>query len=311
MNSVRSVKEKIVNEIHKTSRKNFRRRKMVVKGIGDLLQADLVDMQEFKTSNKNFKYILFAIDVFSKVAYGEPLKSKSSEDVYVAMKKILQRCVKPAHLQTDKGKEFFNNKFKKLMQEYKINHYATQSEMKAMVVERFNRTIKNKMWKRFNLQGSHNWINILQELVKEYNNTIHSTINMRPIDVSKINEKQILKSVYNYPTVNKRVSKLKVGDYVRISKRRHMFSRGYLPMWTTELFKIRKVQYTIPHTYLLKDLNDENILGSFYLPQLQKTELRDEYLVEKVLKKKGNKYLVKWLGFDDSQNSWVKENQLL
>ena len=140
-------KRKIVEELHKAARRNFKRRRVITKGIDDLWQADLVDMSSYFNDNNNFKFLLTVIDTFSKFAWCRALKTKSAKDVKAAMVDIFKEGRKPFHLQTDNGKEFFNNDFKKLMEKEGIKHYSTYSSLKASIVERFNRTLKSQMWK--------------------------------------------------------------------------------------------------------------------------------------------------------------------
>lgn len=304
-------REQIVEELHKSARRNFKRRRFIVKGINETLQADLVEMIPYAKVNKNNKYILTVIDVFSKYAWAIPIKKKSGQEVTQALSKILQQLSSPPkNIHTDDGREFFNKDFKQLMEKNKINHYSTYSGMKAMICERWNRTLKNKMWKQFSLQGNYKWLNILQPLVTKYNDTIHRTIKMKPNEVNKRNELEILQTVYNRIKTFK-TGKFNIGDYVRISKNRHIFAKGYTSNWTTEIFKIRKVQITNPVTYLLEDYQKNAIKGAFYEKELQKAKFPDIYLVEKVLRRKGNQAYVKWLGFDDSHNSWILKNHII
>jgi regulator of sigma D len=301
----------IVNELHKPARKNFKRRRVIVKGINDLLQGDLVEMIPYYRENKNYKYLLTVINAFSKYAYAIPIKNKSGQEVTNAMAKILSGLTSsPKNLHTDDGREFFNKTFKALMQKYGINHYSTYSGLKSSIVERFNRTIKNKMWKQFSLQGSHKWIDILEKLVNQYNNTTHSTIKMKPSEVNEKNEKTLLKTVYNHMKIFSD-GKFKIGDYVRISKNRQIFDKSYTPNWTTEIFKVIKIQITNPVTYLLEDYQKNFIKGSFYEQELQKVRYPDTYLVEKVLKRRANESYVKWLGFDNVHNSWVNNRDII
>ena len=141
------VKSKIAHELHRPARKNFQRRRVKVLGIGDLLQADLVEMIPYARDNNGYKYMLTLIDCFSKKAYAAPLKDKTAKHVKLAMESILPDNVK--HLQTDEGKECFNKDFKELMKKRNITHYHTYSHIKASIVERFNRTLKNWMWEMF------------------------------------------------------------------------------------------------------------------------------------------------------------------
>lgn len=308
-----SYKQQVVEEVHKPARRNFKRRKVVVKGLNDLLQADLVEMQPFAKLNKGYRYILIVINVFSKFVWAQPVKQKTSKDVTAAMKLILSHMKKvPKNLQTDLGKEFYNKEFQSLMQASNINHYSTFSNLKASVVERVNRTLKNLMWKQFSLQGSYHWLKLLPQIVEKYNNTVHSTIGMKPSEVGEKTAQHLLKTVYNrLKKVDNRKKKFKVGDFVRISKHRELFKKGYTPNWSNEIFKIIKVRLTTPITYLLQDQSGQNIQGTFYTEELLKTKYPDVYLIEKVIKAKGKQLLVKWLGFDNSHNSWINKTDLI
>lgn len=305
-----SKRKQVVDELHKPSRKYFQRKQVIQVGINDTIQIDLVEMIPYESENNNYKYLLTAIDIFSKKSYARPLKNKTGVEVTQAMDSIIKEIgAPPRNIHSDQGKEFFNKNFQTLMKRYKINFYNTFSHMKASIIERFNRTLKNKMWKMFSMQGNHKWVKELPSLIDSYNKSVHRTIKMRPIDVTKNDEKRLLNSVYkNVMTIVK--SRYKVGDYVRISKYKGVFAKGYEPNWSTEIFQIHKVYSDHPVTYILKDENNQIISGRFYEPELQKVKYKDFYLVEKVIKKKGNKFLVKWLGFDESQNSWINKKDL-
>lgn len=304
-------KKQVVDELHRSARKNFPRRHTLAIGINETLQADLVEMIPYAKENKNTKYILTVIDIFSKFAWAFPVKNKTGLEVTQAMTKIMKSGVVPKNIHTDMGKEFFNVHFKKLMDSYGINHYTTYSTKKAAIVERFNRTLKNKMWKRFSFNGSYKWLKILPELVDEYNNTIHRTIQMRPIDVDQSAERQLKHLVYANEIRIARPPKFKVGDHVRISKYKNLFEKGYTPNWTAEIFQVRKVRYTYPYTYLLQDYKGNEIIGGFYQHEIQKAMYPDVFLIEKVLRRKGNKEYVKWLGFDSSHNSWIDKEDVV
>lgn len=306
----------LVNELHREARRNFSRRHTKMLGIEDTLQADLVEMIPYASNNKQMKYILTVINIFSKRAFARPLKNKTGKEVTQAMESILKSMDHPIrNIHVDMGNEFYNSTMKNMLKERNINLYSTFTTKKAAIVERFNRTLKNKMWKQFSLRGSYKWIDILQPLIKEYNNTKHRTIKMKPIDVNEKNEHNLLKTVYNYDTLSnqkKRVkTKFKIGDFVRMSKYKHVFSKGYTPNWTTEIFKINRVQHTDPITYLLTDLEGNEIKGTVYQQELQLAQHPNLYLVEKIIRKKGNRVYVKWLGFDNNHNSWIDKKNVL
>jgi hypothetical protein len=285
-----SIKMDIVKELHKPARKKFKRRRIIIKGLNETLQADLVEMIPYAKENQQFKYILVVIDCFSKYVWMAPLKTKNSIDVSTAMENILLKVKPPPkNLQTDNGKEFFNTKFQSLMKKRKINHYSTFSSIKASIVERVNRTLKQLMWVQFSFQGNYKWVNILDKIANEYNNKYHSTIKTTPANVKKSNERSILKSIYTHIKLANVHNKFSVGDHVRISKHRQIFDKSYTDNWSNEIFIVKKVKLTNPTTYLLKDVQGEDILGGFYEEELQKVKHSDIYLVEKVLRKKGKK----------------------
>lgn len=216
------------------------------------------------------------------------------------------------NFQTDQGTEFFNSEVKKLVNEFNINHYSSFSEKKASICERFNKTLKNKMWMYFSEKGNYKWLDVLSKLVSDYNKKFHSTIEMRPVDVKKSNEKSVLLNIIK----NRKASpvlkvKFKKGDRVRISKFKREFTKGYWPQWSNEIYTIWKVQLTKPVTYLLKDDTGEILKGCFYQQELSKTHFDGIYLVEKVLKKRGDELFVRWLGFDKTHDSWIKKKDLV
>lgn len=307
-----SIKEQIVEELHKPARKTFRRRHVVVKGINDLFQADLVEMLPYAKHNKGYRYILVVINAFTKFLWAIPVKRKTGHDVAIAFKKILHQNV-PRNLQTDNGKEFYNKDFKRLVAQYNINHYSTYSALKSSIVERVNRTLKNMMWKEFSKQGSYKWLSLLPNLVLRYNSTKHRTTGYKPIEITKRLVRTIRQRAFNNnrKTLDVRKPKFMVGTYVRVSKHRTVFDKGYTPNWTTEVFKIRQVKHTNPTTYLLVDANNQNVQGGFYEQELQNVQHPDAYLVEKILQRRGNKVLVKWLGLDRSHNAWLPKSDLL
>lgn len=301
----------LVEELHKPVRKNYLRRCVNVRGLDETWQADLVDMSAYARENKGYKYMLTIIDIFSKYAWAIPLKTKTGRDTATAMESVLVQRRAPKNLHVDKGKEFYNSHFESLMKRFDIKLYSTFSNLKASICERFNRTLKNKMWKQFSLRGNYKWTDILPDLVHDYNNTKHQTIRMKPSEVSSENERDLLRNVYKKVRVKPAQRlKFKVGDRVRISKYKNVFEKGYTPNWTTEIFTIIAIASTNPVTYKLKDYKNQPILGGFYEQELLKVKHPDIYLVEKVLKKQGKKLYVKWLGFDNTHNSWIHETDL-
>ena len=201
---------------------------------------------------------------------------------------------KPNKIWVDKGSEFYNRSMKSWLQGNDIAIYLTQNEGKSVVAERFIRTLRNKMYKYMTSISRNVYIDKLDDIVHEYNNTYHRTIKMKPIDVKD----NIDKEVNDDP-------KFKVGDQVRISKYKNIFAKGYTPNWSEEVFVIKKIKNTVPWTYVINDLNGEEIIGIFYEKELQKID-QQKFRIKKVIKKKGDKLYVKWKGYDVSFNSWVE-----
>ena len=153
------------------------------------------------------------------------------------------------------------------------------------------------------------YIDKLDDIVNEYNNTYHRTFKMKPVDVkdNRYIDSMELRSIKRLNDSNHKFS---VGDHVRISKYKNIFVKGYIPSWSQEVFVIKKVKNTVPWTYVTNDLNGDEIIGTFYEKELQKTN-QQELRIEKVIKKKGDKLYVKWKGYDSSFNSWIDRNDLI
>lgn len=309
-----SIRATIAKELHAPARKKFSTRPVELKGIHDLYQADLVEMVPFTQINNGYKYILTIINCFSKYAYAIPLLSKHASSIVEAIKPILSKN-KMKYLQTDDGTEYRNTEFKKLMKQYGIRHYSSYSDKKASIIERFNRTLKSLMYTKFTELGNYKWVKILPILLHEYNNRKHRTIGMKPSEVTVHNEDIVLENIHKnrqrYAAKDKK-HRYRVGDKVRISKYKKVFDKGYLPNWTNEIFTVHSVEPTIPVTYTLKDYRNNILKGKFYEYEVRKTMVDDNvYLVEKVLRKRGDKILVKWLGFDGEHNSWINKKDLV
>ena len=172
----------------------------------------------------------------------------------------------------------------KFFEDNNVKIYYTYSNLKAVFVERFNRSLRELMMKEFVKNNNTIWHNILTNLIKAYNNRYHRSIKMKPIDVNKLNEKYIKNTIYSYDIADK-IPKFKINDLVRISlKRRQLFDKptGNIK-WSEELFKIHSINNSNVMTYKIKDLNDEIIKGIFYEKELQKTRnTSDEHIKKNI-----------------------------
>ena len=228
--------------------------------------ADLIDKSSLSKYIDNYKFILTVIDIFTKNEWAVPL-NKSVLSITNGFKIVIGKSRKPEKLWVDRGSEFYNKTIKSLLKEYETELYSTYSDLKAVFIERFNRTLLHKFNKPMFINGDCNWVNILNDAVKTYNNNIHSTINMTPVDASNNPDK-----VKYYVKSTKIEPKFKAGDYVRNAEKRNFFSKGYTSIWNRELFKLNEVLKTQPPTYKMEDINGEIIEGKNYEQELLKSE---------------------------------------
>ena len=304
--------ENLSQELNKPTINKFPRQKVIVNHINEIHSTDLVDMTQYSKINKGYKYIFTNIDVFSKIAYAFPLKSKKIQDIKPCFEKIFKNN-KPKYIWSDKEPAFLSKEMQNFFKNNNVKIYHTNSHLKAVFIERFNRSLRELMMKEFVKNNNTVWYDILPKLIKIYNNRYHSTIKMKPTEVNKSNEKYIKENIYTYNKTSK-TSKFKINDLVRISlKRRDLFDKpsGNIK-WSEELFKIHSINKSNVITYKIKNLNDEIIKGIFYERELLKSKnTSGVYIIEKIIRKNKNKYLVKWRGYSDEFNSWVNENDII
>ena len=304
--------EDLSQELNKPTINKFERQKIIVNHINEIHSTDLVDMTQYLKINKGYKYIFTNIDVFSKIAYAFPLKSKKIQDIKPCFEKIFKNN-KPKYIWSDKEPAFLSKEMQQFFKDNNVKIYHTNSHLKAVVIERFNRSLRELMMKHFTKNNNTIWYNILPKLIKIYNNKYHSTIKMKPTEVNKSNEKYIKENIYSYNKTSK-IPKFKINDLVRISlKRRPIFDKPSSNIkWSEELFKIHSINKSNVITYKIKDLNDEIIDGIFYEKELQKTKNNSEiYIIEKIIRKNKDKYLVKWRNYSNDFNSYVDKNDII
>ena len=243
----------------------------------------LADVSSLSKVNDNYKFLLTCIDVLSEYAWVIPLKNKTGQTLTDAFSKVITQR-QPIHLQTDKGSQFKNKVFQSFLEDRKIKFYTSEnSDIKAAVVERFNRTLKNKMYRYFTYKGTRRYVDVLDDLVHSYNNTFHTSIKMAPTEVTVQNESEIGRRLY--PPKKTLKFKFDINDKVRISEERREFKKGYLGSWSEEIFTIVTRNPSDPVTYEIADYSGEKIKGKFYEYELQRIIKTDDvYKVEKVWK---------------------------
>ena len=248
-------------------------------------------MQLISKFNKGFRFLLCVTDIFNKCEWVIPLKDKKGLRIVNSFQKILKQSAgKPHKIWLDKDSELYNSHFKIWLKDNDIEMYSTHNEGKSVVAKRLFRTIKNKIYKYMSSISRNVYIDKLDDILDEYNKTYHRTIKIKPIPVKDNMYIDLGKEV------NDNDPKFKVGDHMRISKYKNIFAKGYTPNWSEEVFVIKKFKNKFPWTYVINDLNDDEIIGIFYEKELQKTD-EQEFRIEKVIKRKGDKLYVKWKGY--------------
>ena len=266
--------QQLAEELYKLIIKKIEKRKVRAAFKDNIWGADLADMQMqmqlLSRCNKGIRFLLCVIDIFSKYAWVVPLKDKNGISIVTAFQSILKQSNRrrPNKIWVDKGSGFYNVSFKKWLRDNNILMFLTHNEGKSVVAERFIRTLKSKIYKYMTSISKNVYIDKLDDIVNEYNNTYHTSIKMKPIDVKDNTY------INTDKEINNKDPKFKVGDPVRISKYKNIFAKGYTPNWSEEVFVIKKVKNTVPWTYVINDLNGEEITGTFYEKKIAKNKSR-------------------------------------
>jgi len=323
------LQEKRPHTLHKPARKNYKMKKVIVAGVNIQLQMDLIDMQAWASGNDGFRYILLAIDCFSRFGYARPLKTKQGqlvnknmESILVEAEKRIDRRIK--YIQVDQGTEFYNKHVKGMLENRHVSLFSTKSPTKAQMVERLIRTLRSRQERYNTFRGKRRWVESFPLLVNSYNKTIHSSLpeKMTPADVNLKNERLVWRHLYadvllktpksleiklkalknGRPIFQKKESKrFNVGDPVRLSKRKQLFEKAYYQNYTDEIFFVAHVsKSTVPPTFRVADVEGELLEGIFYSQELTPVRFDEKdnkkhsvkgkiYAVESVLKEEVRK----------------------
>ena len=261
----------------RSAKYKFKRNRVLVASVNEEFQADLLDVRNLSTSNKNVRFLLTVVDVLSKYAYAIPLKNKTAHAVRNAFAQIFKERV-PAIVQTDDGNEF-KGTVKTLFDEYNILHVvANDAQIKCSVAERFNKTLRLKIAKYLRHTNKRTYIDVLEKIVSAYNRTVHSQTRMRPIDVTIETQQTAFDNLYGGKTYRemllenyRKKAKLSVGDFVRLKLFKKTFGRGYQDNWSTQLYRIVKA-YKTGQKAMFKVSNAMNneLSRKYYQEDLQK-----------------------------------------
>ncbi|XP_033726667.1 uncharacterized protein LOC117316238 [Pecten maximus] len=307
-------------------RYKFKTRKVISQGIDALWDVDLADVSNLEKENDGIRYLFIPIDVFSRHLWVVPLKNKQHQSIIDGFKHIFGQGRKPQEVRSDPGSEWKNRWVKQYLDKEGVGHYVTHNVTHANYAERVIRTLKVLMYCYFTHNRTHHYLDVLQDIVHNYNARPHSVLDGKsPDGIEKSNEALVWKHLYvdsKKPRIVKKKKsskpfKFKVGDVVRISANRRTFQRDFEQKWTEEVFtiKTRYLRQGIP-IYKIIDYDGDSIAGTFYNSELQKVNKgRDDlFKVERVLKRRKRNGIqevyVKWLGYPKKFNSWIKESDV-
>ena len=306
---------------HKPVLRRFKRRKVISTDQLDLWQADLADMQKFSKYNDGYKYILTIVDTFTRYGMGILIKTKNPKEIVEGLCTAFKHYGIPTKLQTDNGGEFKNGIVKSFLKDLGVIFYTTRNDdIKCAFAERFNRTIKERLWVYMTEQNEFRYVDVLPDVIKSYNESVHSSTGYAPARMNspECDEHRARILAAGEPIGSKRPN-FAVGDYVRISKKKLTFEKGYETNFTDEIFIIQKSKKLSGNiiVYTIKDRSNNEVKGEFYEQELSKVIVDENppfHRIERVLrtrKRKGKEeYLIRWAGFPAAFDSWEPVDNL-
>ena len=317
------LSEQDVFTLHRASDRRFKRSRVMVVGLADQYDADLMDMSSSQQDNDGYRYVLVMIDVFSRYLWMEPLRTKTAQEVCKAFDKMFMGgAPPPRRMRTDRGREFVNKETQHYFKNKNIHLFFTGNEIKAGYAERVIKTMKKKIFRMFTHRHNRKYIDKLQDLVSSYNRTYNSAIRMAPKEVNERNEKNVWFELY-LPNTKKAVKRriqpfrFNIGDTVRMSLTRRALEREYDEHWTKEVFRIRaRSRRQGQPIYKLEDFYGEPIEGTCYEAELQRATFdnRQIWEIDKVLDTRGKgkrqEKLVRWVGLPKKFDSWIPASNI-
>ncbi|KAL3111828.1 hypothetical protein niasHT_011115 [Heterodera trifolii] len=303
-------------------RVRFPRAKTIAAGFMTDVQVDLADFQALSRHNRGHRYLLVAVDVLSKRVFVVPLKNKRAEEMLEAFKELVEQMpMVPHRIFSDKGTEFKNKHVKEFFEEHEIEkHEPVHSSVKASVAERAIRNVKQRLYRYFAEKQTLNWVDTVQKIVDGINSAPSRVHGMRPIDVNFQNAQKVWKQMYGqqFPNISqRRTPRFRKNEFVRMSREKGHFEKGYLPNYGDEILEVDQVLKAVrPIRYKLRDDHGEKFRGTFYEQELARVRKDDEtsYRIEKVIRKRrkpdgSTEMLVKFVGYPERE--WINESQLV
>ena len=256
-----------IDEIYsKSPKKNYPTNKIIYNHIDEIWSMDLADMIDYKISNnKGFRYIFIIIDNFSKYLWAIPLKNNYSQTITNEFSNILTTSKrKPLKIESDRGSEFYNSVFQNFLKSKNIHHYSRYTDKGPSIAERVIRTIRNLLKKPVFEKGKASWIDEIQSVIKQYNNTIHHSTKMTPIQASKKSNEKLVYS--NLQDKRRKLNpKFKLGQLVRTADIKKVFSKGDSTNWSYKLYTITEIVHDTIPSYRINNLPErynQNLLLS-------------------------------------------------
>lgn len=306
-----------VYQVHSAAKRRGETESIIVEFVDDQWDADILMLGNKPGKNRNYRYLLGVIDLFTRYAWVRPLRQKTAQETAKAFEDILSEGRKCLLLRTDAGKEFTGRPFQDMLKRRKIPDIRAYGEVKANYIERFFRTLQRRFYQYSYHNNTSKFIDVIQDIVKSYNNTVVSTTGFKPSEVNEDNALALYDKVYT-PILRKRSEErvklsFRVGDLVRLSLFGDRFKRGFTQSWSEEVFEIFAVVKSHPARYKVQDLLGEEIEGSFYKGELKVANATDiesvNWKIEKILSTRRvrgvRKSLVKWYGYSDKFNTLI------
>jgi len=303
---------------HKPVKRIFKREQIIMSAIDQQWDADVMDMVKFARQNKGYRYLAIFIDIFTRYIWVRPLKTKKPKEMVEVMKDVFSQRREPLSIRTDRGSEYMAKEVQTFLSDKEILHFTARNALHANYAERVIRTLKGKIYRYFTKFQTHTYIDVLNDIVDGYLNTVHTTTGLKPIEINSNNEQSVYEKLYLPAHVVKEqtsaVYKYDVGEYVHTLESRSPFTKGYENTFTQEIFEIVYRTPTTPPRYKLIDLQRESIAGTFYEQELHLAFMPEFFPVEKVLKRrvrdKKKEALVRWQGYPEKFDQWVADEDV-